>query len=567
MFGIAVLVSKGQYFHTAIAVEDSLIYSIEWDVFSTFMETYPKVALFFASGFASGVQLIESRVDQTVEAHKALLGGNNEVLLFREDDVVQVNPKRSIVTCSIDTSIREAAQIMSKHRVGSIIIIDGNRYPVGIVTDTDFRRTVVSQAIDITQSISTVMSSPVVTIESGLTIAEIILMMMRLKIRHLCVTEDGTINSRVLGIISEHDLLLLHGNNPAVLVKEIFNTRDVSKLALIRNRADELVQQYLRQGISIAFISGIITQINDALIHQAISLAEDTLQGRGLVKPNIAFCWLSMGSEGRGEQLLRTDQDNALLFDDFEEDSTEEYRQGVQQYFIELAKEVNGILETCGFELCPANMMARNSQWCCSLHSWVEKFRRWITVPDGQELMNATIFFDMRMVYGSKELIAKLHERVSTLLQQEPRFFVFLAKNALQNPPPLSFFRGFMVEKSGKHENEFDIKARAMMPITDAVRVLALEQKILFPVGTLDRLRRLSELLPDKSSELKEISMAYQILLRFRTVSGFQQNSSGRFLNPEKLNKIERQSLRNTFTTIDRAQKMIANHFQTDLLR
>jgi CBS domain-containing protein len=277
----------------------------------------------------------------------------------------------------------------------------------------------------------------------------------------------------------------------------------------------------------------------------------------------VAFCWLSLGSEGREEQLLRTDQDNALLYADVPEAESA----NVKQYFLQLAQHVNDTLHACGFVYCPADMMARNPNWCLSLSEWQQQFKRWIQTPDEKAVLYSTIFFDYRPVYGDYSLAEALTTSIYQHLQVEGLFLPILAKNALTNPAPLSFFRSFVVERSGEHKNEFDIKSRAMMPLADAARVLSLHHKLSGLNSTIKRYKKLALLEPNNAALFEEAAMAYEILMRFRATDGFKHQDSGRFIQPEALNKIERLSLKSAFKPIEDLQALLKTRFQLSYLR
>lgn len=325
-----------------------------------------------------------------------------------QEDILIVNPIENVVTCSKETLIREAAQMMKARRVGSIIITNNENIPIGIVTDTDFARKVVADNISKTLPNSKIMSSPVYTIESNATISQYIIKMIKLKVKHLVVTEDGTAETPLVGIASEHDVLLMHGNDPAILVKRLLKSRNVKELAKIRNRADKLIVNYLRQEVSIEFITDIMTEINDALIHQAINFGVKRLEEEGVEKPDLKFCWLSLGSEGRGEQLLRTDQDNAIVY----ENSTEEEAPIAEAYFLKLGEYVVDTLVKCGFSLCNGEIMARNPKWTQPMSVWKSYFYKWITVSEPMALMHSSIFFDLRSGYGDSELAEELNRYI-----------------------------------------------------------------------------------------------------------------------------------------------------------
>jgi CBS domain-containing protein len=486
---------------------------------------------------------------------------NNAMPFFRDDDTITISGSRKIVSCSPETTVHKAAALMSDRRVGSILICDPEERPVGIMTDTDFRRKIVAQRISIDTPIGEVMSKPVFTIPQGMPVAQVVLTMMKKNIRHLCITHDGTPSTPAIGLISEHDVLLQYGNNPAILVKEMTQATSVSELAKIRDRADKLIEQYLQQQISIPFLWGVVTSLNDAVISRCIILAQQQLQNtEGTHSHNVPFCWLAVGSEGRSEQILRTDQDNALVYATPPTGMEAE----VKTYFRRLAMLVNDMLEQCGFEKCPGEVMASNPKWCTSISEWQHYFMAWIRTPEPKEIMHCGIFFDFRPVFGDFTLADTLRSTIADALQQEKRFLTLLAKNALQNPAPLSFFRNFIVEKGGEHKNEFDIKLRAIMPLVEAARVLAFDAGMFFPVNTNDRL----EFLAKEGSEVcRGAATAFRLLSRFRAHYGYKNNNSGRYISPQAFDKVEREVLRNTFSAIDDLQKVVTQRFQLDILR
>ncbi|MCB0643098.1 MAG: CBS domain-containing protein, partial [Phaeodactylibacter sp.] len=364
--------------------------------------------------------------------------------------------------------------------------------------------------------VEALMSSPVITVPPAVTVADVQIQMVRHRIHHLCITEDGTAESPVVGVLSEHDLLVIQGNNPAILVREIQKSHTPRELAAIREKAEALLRKYIFQEVAIAFISTVMTEINDAITRRALEMAIAELEAAGRSLPDVPFCWMALGSLGREEQLLRTDQDNALVYADVPEAEEE----AVNAYFLELAVKVTHTLDQAGFEYCPAEMMASNPQWCQSLSNWKDQFGRWIQQPDERAIMYCTIFFDYRPVYGDESLTEELSTHIFEAIEARSIFLNFLAKNALQNPPPLSFFRNFVVERGGEHKDEFDIKKRAMMPLADAARTLMLEKRIPTINNTFRRFDRLAELEPQNRELFQAASDAYEILMRYRSLKG-----------------------------------------------
>ncbi|GAB4419017.1 MAG: DUF294 nucleotidyltransferase-like domain-containing protein [Bacteroidia bacterium] len=557
MFGVKTMLSRQPYLATAQAREDTLLYTIPSEVFIPLMERYPKVAVFFASGYAAGMTIIRAAGQDLQSARRVLLQEPRTNLLFREEDIIAVKHKEDVVFCTARNTVQEAAQIMTEYKVGALVVANERLEPIGILTDTDMTRKVAAGRVQTADTVDKLMSTPVRTVPPGETVAEAMLTMMRFNIRHLVVTEDGTASSRFVGIFSEHDMLLAQGNNPAVLAKLIRKARNVAELADIRNRAEALFHAYLRQEISVEFITGTATEINDALIRRAIELSQKQLEAEGLRAPEVPFCWMSLGSEGRGEQLLRTDQDNALIY----EDPPTGREAAARDYYLRLGKAVTDILEACGFAHCPGEIMASNPKWNGPLHQWKEHFAGWIRLPEPKALMHGTIFFDFRPAYGDTRLTDALTAFLFGEMREEKGFINFFAQNALGNPPPLSFFKQFIVERGGKHKDEFDIKLRGMMPLADAARVLLLHQEVGGIANTVARYRELAAREPHNRALYDEAAMAYEMLIRHRALNGFERGNSGRYLRPEDLNKIERQTLKYAFRTIEELQSIIRTRF------
>ncbi|WP_294347428.1 DUF294 nucleotidyltransferase-like domain-containing protein [Prosthecochloris sp.] len=564
IFGVRAIFAHQDYVLTAQVAEESLLFELPVDKIRHLLETNPRVSLFFAGAFAKSVEEIEHTLTEAFGIGQHLYR-EQSCNSFLQNETLEVKPVTDVITCSPDITIREAARIMSERNIGSIIIVSPQKHPLGIITDTDLTKKVVSRPGSIKEEpVSSIMSSPVYTISGGKTIADMVMLMVKTKLRHFCMTEDGSPDSAVTGIISEHDIITSEGNNPAVIMKAIMQASDRDQLKEQRDITENLLQVYMEQEVAVHFISNIVTEINDAIITRAIDFSLKELEREmEFVRPDVDFCWLSLGSEGRKEQLLRTDQDNAILYAEPAAGDKEE----VHEYFLALGGKVTGILQHCGFVACPADVMASNPMWCQPLSVWKSYFSRWIVTPEPKAVMHSTIFFDFRPVFGQAKLAAELKQEIFNLIAKNRGFLGFFAKNALQNPPPLGFFRNFLVEKSRDHANEFDIKARAMMPLSDAARVLAYEQKIPEYFSTVERFKRLQVLVPGMKELGAEAAAGYEFLMRLRAVNGLVNVSSGRYIKPETLNKIERQNLRNVFSTIEKVQKALNLRFQLDYIR
>ncbi len=536
IFGVRSIITQSGYSMTARSVEESLVYAFPKEVFEKLFNTNAEFSNYFASGYAAGQIVV--RGDQA-NSHKPSL----------------ISPKiaytKKVVTCT-NESIEAVAKKMSEHGVGSIVIIDENNFPIGIVTDTDLRNKVLAKGKNPSESINEIMSSPVKTVKDSITVSEVMMEMIKTGVHHLVVTKKGTEKSQVCGIISDHDVIISQQNHPASLLKSIKKSNEPSEWKLIRDKVEVLLSEYLSHNADTSLASTLITKINDTIIEKAVN---STLEKFPESKA-INFCWLNLGSEGREEQLLRTDQDNAIVFEDTRNNEK------TQALLLNVASEVNSILIECGFKECPAEIMARNPDYCQPLTQWKSYFDKWINAPDPRSVMNCTIFFDYRLGYGNQVLIEELNSHIINTLDKNELFLNFLAKNSLQNPPPLSFFKNFLLEKGGEHKNEFDIKKRAMMPLADAARLLLLDHGEMGIQNTVKRYQRLAEIEPKSKDLFETAAKSYEIFMSHRAKNGLEKEDSGQFIDLDRLTKLEKQILKNAFVSIKEIQDLVKVRFQ-----
>ena len=557
IFGVRPLLANEPYLASAQAQEECLLYAIPVEIGRQILENNPKVSLFFAMGYASGkpMQRFHLSSSQNSEAKNAIQAEDSLPLL---SETVLVSNKKDVLTCGIEATIQEAAVKMKNRNVGSILVADLNNKPLGIVTDKDLRAKVATGEIQISAPISEIMNSPVFCVKTGVSVAECMIEMVSKHVHHLCITEDGTISKPINGIVSDHDLLLEQGFNPAIIIKEMRKTKALPLLLNLRKKADDLLTKYLEQAVSMHFIRKMMAEINNTLLNRVIDLniAE-------LGQPPCTFAWLALGSQGREEQLLRTDQDHALVFEDAPSDEENAHRKA---YFLNLAKHVAKELERFGFEQDVADIGANREKWCQPLSGWKKYFTEWIRKPDEVNILLSTIFFDFRPAYGNEALAQQMAQHLYKEIEKTQIFLPLLAKNALANPAPLSFFRNFVVESSGVHEDKFDLKLRAMLPMVDAARVLTLNHQLTEVNNTSERFGQLAEVEPKNKELMIEAAEGYATLMNIRARFGFAQQDDGRFIRPEALNKMERQTLRNIFRTINDIQKILQVRFQTGYL-
>lgn len=549
-FGLRPLFANENYLISAVADEESILYAIPIESFKPLIKRNYRVGQFLIESFASNTRNPYSR------EHRGKLYTEEDVVEESTPELFELQPVKyvkNIISCHKDDPVHMVAQMMSTNKVGSILVLE-NQIPLGIVTDKDIRNTIAVGKYPIEIAVEKIMTSPVICYPKGLTIAQAQVAMIKHKISHLCLTKDGTPNTKAIGIVSEHDIIVSQGNNPAALIKAIKRANKTKTLRAIRERVMHLLKGYITQNIPMTHVSRIFFELNDATIKRVIERSLKKMEQ----EPPVKFAWMSLGSQGRKEQLLHTDQDNAIVFEDVPLDKLE----STKAYFIALAKLVNKGLYGIGFEYCPADMMARNPSWCLPLSQWKAQFEDWMINPENQDILLCSIFFDYDISYGDVNLTNQLADHIFQLSENNQLFLAAMASVSLRSPSPLGFFRQFLVERNGEHKDFFDLKKRALMPITDAGRVLILQHKIKNINNTAERFEKLASLEPQNSELYLSCSYTAKALLKFRTKQGLMHNDTGRFIALNTLSKEERIKLKRCFKTISEIQELIKLRFK-----
>ncbi|HQE33403.1 nucleotidyltransferase [Flavobacterium alvei] len=547
IFGLRPLIANENYKMEARTYEESILYAIPISVFKPYALENKAVGNFLIESFASNT------LNPFSKSHRGKLYGEESLEADTKLlDLQEVKYSKKIVSCIATTTAKEAAEIMRHKNVGAILVVE-ETFPIGIITDKDLRNKIVTGEFQITTPVSEIMTSPVITYPTKMTVTQAQIAMMKSDISHLCLTIDGTSNSKAVGMLSKHDVMVSIGNNPAVLLREIKRAKKFKKIKQIRASIIHLLQGYLDQNIPMTLITKIISELNDACTKQVIAIVLKKTE----TSPPVKFSWLALGSQGRSEQLLLTDQDNALIY----EDVPEELEAETKKYFLELSARINKGLFEIGYDYCPAEMMASNPNWCMSLSDYKTKIHHWITNTGKNEVLLSFIFFDYSLSFGDTELVNNLSDFIFEDVKANPTFYIHLVSGALQSQSPTGFFREFLLEQDGAHKDFFNIKNRALMPLADAARVLILSHSVKSISNTAERFEKLAELEPNNSELYTACAYSYKALLKFRTKQGLLHNDSGQYIALNTLSKAEKIKLKSTFKTIKELQEIIRVRF------
>ena len=540
VFGSRALLENENYKAAALVYAEALVLALSASKIRQLMADTPKVMQFFFGDFSSDVALRKRRLAEMYQSEENIGSG-----LYTEQSK-SLNLKKEPIVCTFTTSIQKAALTMREERVGSIIVVDEKNHPVGIITDTDLRNKVATGEVATDAEVNVVMSQPVYCVPAGQSVNDYVLDLTRYGVHHLCVTKTGNAQSELLGVITDHDILRARSNSAAVLLKSIKRASNIEELQQIVQRLDRFIEHQIQEQHSVRYLGNLMQLANQLILKHTFRWASQEL---GIMVNEQHFCWLSLGSVARKEQIIRTDFDAAMVVADEAEGEISKVHK--------INEKVYDQLEKLGFKEDPAGIQANNIDWIKTTSQWKIIFEKWMQTPDEKAQLHSTIFFDLMPLHGHSLLAEELQHFIQERFARNRSFEGFLALNALKNPSPLGFFKNFILENSGEHKDEFDLKLRAMMPIADATRLLALKYQTVYPSCTIERLERISDVIPHGKEVIEDVAMAYEIFLQARARSGFSQRNSGRYLHLNELTNFEKQVLKNAFNPLREIQHMI----------
>jgi CBS domain-containing protein len=456
-----------------------------------------------------------------------------------------------IVSVAPEQPIQVAAQLMSEKRISSILVMDEHKL-VGILTDRDIRSRCVAAGLNFDTPVFEIMTRSPQTISADKTIFDATLFMTKRNIHHLPITK----NDEVIGVVTTSDLILSRRDDPVYLVQHVKRQKEVNGLKATVSKLPDLMIQWTNAGIRAEQVASIFTAVSDAVTERLIDLFIE----RNRHAP-ADFAWLGFGSQGRAEQLLGGDQDNALLISDVvtEKDAT---------WFEKLSHWVCDGLNECGYIYCPGDVMATNTEWRQTLNGWQNTVSKWARSPTPAAVMRVSIFFDLRVVYGSESLGKDLHKHMLNTTSSNKIFLSALAENVLEHKPPLGIFRQFVVEHDGQHEDELDLKKCGIIPIVEIARIHSLAAKA-ETVNTHDRLKELAEKKILTINESRNLQDALRVIMQIRLKEQVKELTSAQkpnnHINPKNLSKLVRKQLRDAFAVIRDAQQGVNTRYRPGL--
>ncbi|MCG9719929.1 DUF294 nucleotidyltransferase-like domain-containing protein [Shewanella sp. Isolate7] len=539
LFGQMGLLTNNKVRFPVKAIEDTLVYCIPEAIFQELYEQHDT--------FADFVEVEDSaRLRQTVSNssdQNDLTTSKVKTLLTRDAPVIHK-----------DESIQQAAIRMAQENVSSLLVIDPDVLDdeesdvsplLGIITDRDLCTRVVAEGIDPATELASVVSAEVITLDHNAYVYEAMLTMLRYNVHHLPVCKGR----KPIGIIEATDIVRYESQNSLLLVSSIFQQQSLEDLATLSAQVKDSFVRLVNEDANSHMVGSAMSVIGRSFKQRILEMAEEKLG-----PPPIPYCFLALGSMGRDEQLIVTDQDNAIILDDsFDKGKHDDY-------FSQLAQFVCDALDRCGYSYCTGDIMATNPMWRMTRKEWEACFADWIDDPNPKALLNASIFFDLDGVYGRLKWAEQLNGFIVRRARKNNCFLACLARNALNRTPPLGFFKDFVMEKDGRHNNSINLKRRGTAPLADLIRVHALA------VGSRSRnsFERLDDIidaniLPKGRAQDLRDAMEFISMVRIRhqafdVEQGIDPDNN---IEPENLSDFERRNLKDAFQILSNAQNFL----------
>jgi CBS domain-containing protein len=527
------------------ALEDVFCYELPVQDFFAVMQKSTVFNLFCTQYIAS--LLNQSR--QQLQVQFAQRAAEQQTMNSPLTSIVKKTP----MSVSPETSIRKVVEAMAAGHIGSMIIVDEEGKPIGIFTQSDVLKRIVLPGVSLDEPISAVMSAAPHALSISANAYDAALAMAMHGIRHVLAVDEG---GKLKGVISERDLFTLQRVGLRQIRQSIDTSSDMDMLRQAASDVRQLALNMLAQGVGAEQLTQFISALNDTLTRRIIQINLDRHDLYG-----IDWAWLSFGSEGRDEQTFSTDQDNGIVYvctDIMDREQT-------QLRFLEFARDVNSDLDKVGFPLCKGNIMASNPELCLTLEEWEHKFADWVRTPDPHALLNSTIFFDFRPLYGMTSLAHRLRLTLHQLVRGNPLFMRMMAQNALSVQPPLGKIRDFITDADPEHPGTIDLKKFGARLFIDAARIISLAQGV-SNTNTVQRLKLASTKLNIPQDEVSSIIEGFNFIQLIRLRHQHFEQEHGRpgdnFVKPDELNELERRILKESFRQVRKLQQRLKLDYQ-----
>ncbi|WP_368029490.1 putative nucleotidyltransferase substrate binding domain-containing protein [Arcobacter sp. s6] len=517
-----------------VTTEETICYSLPRSIFiKTLHENIELETYFFQS--------ISEKLNNNIHYEK-----NKEMANIMIAKVKDATIHKAVIIDE-DKSIFEAATIIKKEKVPTILLKDNNG-EMHIITDSDFRQKVILNRMDFDEKVIKISSKGLIYVNEDDFLFNAQLIMAKHGLKRVVVKNS---KDNIVGILDQISLSSFFATNTFSVSNQIVKAETVEELKEASLSFIKIIKSLNAKGVKIEFIARLVNQLNKKLLDKLYKL----LAPKELYEKS---CLVVMGSEGRGEQILKTDQDNALIIQDDCTISDEE-----------LQKFTHDFTETLvdfGFPRCEGNIMVSNPYWCRKESDFKNLIYQWVNEPSGDNFMNIAIFYDAVCVSGNIDLILNLKEYLFKVAGNSQTFNAHFAKVITSFNVPLGFFDGFVFNsKDEKQKNEIDIKKGGIFIIVQGIRSLSLEHKLL-NTSTAKRINKLTEINVLEPELAKELTMAFNFLTNLKLKSNLEKLDRkvaiDNYINPDSLNTMEKDLLKDSFKIVNKLKKKLEFHFK-----
>ena len=545
-FGQMALLTNNKVRFPATALKDTLLYCIPAEVFLNFCERHVDFSGFFEVENSA-------RLKQAVENNN---NGANSLTTSKVKTLIS----RDVIIMSNSSTVQSVAKKMTEENISALLINDpqikddqGNSF-VGIITEKDLCAKVIASGLSVDTPVSEVMSTELISLDHNAYIFEAMLLMSRFNVHHLPILK----NKQPIGLIEVADIIRYESQNSLLFVSSIFQQQTPQDLALLSTQLEDCFIRMVNEDANSHMVGRAMSEIGRSFKQRLLELAELEFG-----PPPIPYCFLALGSMARDEQLIVTDQDNALILDNSYEHDLH------NDYFTKLSKFVCDGLAACGYSYCNGGIMATNGEWRKTQSQWEDCFADWIDDPNPKALLNCSIFFDLTGVFGRVKWAEQLNAFILRRAKKNNKFLACLARNALNRKPPLGFFKDFVMENDGQHNNSINLKRRGTAPLADLIRIHALA------IGSQaqNSFQRLEDIIESgilPKSKGQDLFHAMELIslvrLRHQALDIEFQREPDNNIEPENMSDFERRNLKDAFLVLSNAQSFLKYRYNSNMM-
>ncbi|MGB5833817.1 MAG: DUF294 nucleotidyltransferase-like domain-containing protein [Thiohalocapsa sp.] len=564
LLGIGRYLGIDEHIYTARTESDVILYALPAELFWELVKRHPRASRFLAAYFTAGIAPAGLETEQPRSDEVRLGRRPVDWMAHRVEPVL---PPETVV-CSPDTPLRDVAVRLAETGCPAAAVSAGDGQ-FGLITQTMLSDRVASGELSPNAPAHELMRSVCGLAKPGQPAGHYLTRMLQLETEHLLLTADGRSEGPVVGIVSRRDLTRVEGAAPLAIVEDMARASCIGDLAQLRAQGEAVIAAGLTGVDSIHWLAPIAAAFDAAVLKRVVGLVEGALAEEGIENPDLDHCWVFFGSAGRSELLTAHDLDHGLIYDD----PAPNLRRNARSYFLELGRRVSAGLAACGYVTSAKTIVSGHPSACRAIGEWERAFGNWIQDPIESCVYRATAFFDLRPVHGDCRMVERLERHIHGEKERNPGFVPLLVNDSMANLPPLTFFRGLVIDDDGAYTEMLDLRRATLQPVGDIARALALDygsrlttQRGCHPgshwgASTMERLRALTPEDDDAALLIDETAAAFRNALYHRARTGLTTDTDGSRVDPSKLTRLEQNLLKSGFRTVLRLMEFMGRRY------